>query len=72
MRSCQPSGRVVAMPYLTIADYALLKGITRQAVEQRISSGSLAVAHRNVKVKRKMIPVNAEEVEALARMQGEE
>lgn len=60
------------MPYLTIADYALLKGITRQAVEQRISSGSLAVAHRNVKVKRKMIPVNAEEVEALARMQGEE
>jgi predicted DNA-binding protein YlxM (UPF0122 family) len=59
------------MPYLTVAEYAKLKNISRQAVEERISRGTLPAVLRSVKVKRKMVVVNAEEVEALARMQGE-
>lgn len=60
------------MPYMLVADYAKLKGITRQAVEDRISRKTLAAKMREVRVKRRMVFVNAEEVQALARMQTEE
>lgn len=59
------------MPHMTIADYALLNHITRQAVEDRIERGTLGAVVRDIKVKRKMVIVNTEEIDALARLQAE-
>ncbi len=68
----QEIDRVSDMPYITIQDYAKLKNISRQAVDDRISRGALACSFKLMKVKRKVIFVNSEELKELARMQEKE
>ncbi len=51
------------MQYLTVKEYAALKGISRQAVEDRIRRGTLPVTFINMKVKAKRIPVEDTEAE---------
>lgn len=58
------------MLYYTISEYAELKGISRQAVEDRIRRGTLPIVFKEVKTKRKLIPVKPEDVQALAQGQG--
>ena len=62
------------MHYLTPKEYAELKGVTRQAIEDRIERGTLVLAE--VKVKAKRIPVEDAEYEemlskSLARSKGQ-
>ena len=48
------------MPYLTISEYARLKQVTRQAIEDRIKRGTLAIVERPVK--KVFIPVDDTEM----------
>lgn len=54
------------MRYLTRAEYAALKGISRQAVEQRIKRGTLPTVTLKMDVER--IPVEDIELEGVKPM----
>ncbi len=45
------------MQYLTISEFAKLHNISRQAVEDRISRGTLPSVIKDVKIRKKLIPV---------------
>lgn len=53
------------MQHVKIKEYAIGKGISRQAVEDRIRRGTLPVVFVNVKVREKRIPVEDTEYEEI-------
>jgi hypothetical protein len=56
------SATVAAMQFLSRTEYARMKGVSRQSVEQRIKRGTLKTVRMKVETEEERIPVEDAEV----------